>query len=158
MIAGFTAGIAIYIFSTQVKDFLGLRTSDPVPAEFIGKVEFLWHHLGTVHWPSTLLALAAIALIRLWPQRWAKIVPASIIAVVAGTMVVAAFNLPVETIGSRFGIEAIPRGLPAPALPEFQWEQIGGLVRPALTIALLAAIESLLCAAADSGRRSSSSA
>ncbi len=151
VIAGFTAGIAIYIFSTQVKDFLGLRTTDPVPPEFIGKVEFLWHHLRTIDWPSTTLALAAVALIRLWPQRWAKIMPASIVAVVVGTALVAALHLPVETIGSRFGLDAIPRGLPTPAWPAFDWSQLSGLVRPAITIALLAAIESLLCAVVADG-------
>lgn len=151
VIAGFTAGIAIYIFSTQVKDFLGLQTTDPVPPEFIGKVEFLWHHIRTIDWPSTLLALSAVGLIRLWPQRWAKIVPASIVAVIVGTIVVAALNLPVATIGSRFGLDAIPRGLPAPTWPAFDWAHLGGLVRPAITIALLAAIESLLCAVVADG-------
>jgi len=151
VIAGFTAGIAVYIFSTQVKDFLGLRTSDPMPAEFIGKVEFLSHHIGQIDWPSAALALAAVALIRFWPQRWAKAVPASIVAVFAGTLVVAMLKLPVATIGSRFGADAIPRGLPAPAWPAFEWSQLGGLVRPALTIAVLAAIESLLCAVVADG-------
>ncbi|MEQ1859498.1 MAG: solute carrier family 23 protein [Chthoniobacteraceae bacterium] len=151
VIAGFTAGIAIYIFSTQVKDFLGLRTSDPVPAEFLHKVAFLWNHIALTHWPSVALAISAVLLIRVWPQRWAKLVPASIVAVLAGTVVVAALHLPVETIGSRFGADAIPRGLPAPGWPAFDWAQLSGLIRPAFTIALLAAIESLLCAVVADG-------
>ena len=151
VIAGFTAGIAIYILSTQVKDFLGLRTADPVPPEFHHKLVFLWQHLGLTHWPSLLLASLTFAFIKLWPRRWAARIPASIIAVIAATAAVVWFHLPVETIGSRFGVEAIPRGLPAPAWPAFDWNELGGLIRPAFTIALLAAIESLLCAVVADG-------
>ncbi len=151
VVAGFTAGIAVYIFSTQVKDFLGMQTSEVVPAEFVRKITFLWRNLGLTHWPSVAVAGSALALIKLWPSVWARRIPASIVAVVLGTAAVALFHIPVETIGSRFGLDAIPRGLPMPHLPEFEWWQLGALVRPALTIALLAAIESLLCAVVSDG-------
>jgi SulP family sulfate permease len=151
VVAGFTAGIAVYIFSTQVKDFLGIRTPDVVPPEFLGKLEFLWSHAGLTQWPSVALAVGALVLIKLWPRRWARRVPAGIVAVVAGTLAVALLQIPVETIGSRFGPDAIPRGLPMPAWPAFEWAQLSGLIRPAFTIALLAAIESLLCAVVSDG-------
>ena len=151
VIAGFTAGIAIYIFSTQVRDFLGLSIAEKVPAEFLGKVHVLAKHLDTIHWPSTTLALGSLLLIKFWPQKWARRIPGTIVAIVAGTIVVTAWNLPVETIGSRFGADAIPRSLPTPHWPQFDWSQLGALVRPAFTIALLASIESLLCAVVSDG-------
>jgi SulP family sulfate permease len=151
VVAGFTAGIAVYIFSTQVKDFLGLQTADVVPPEFIGKVAFLWKNATRIHWPTVAVGAGALAFIKLWPRRWGRQVPASIVAVALGTLAVAVFHLPVETIGARFGSDAIPRGLPAPAWPAFEWGQLSGLVRPAFTIALLAAIESLLCAVVADG-------
>jgi SulP family sulfate permease len=151
VIAGFTAGIAIYILSTQVKDFLGFHTTEPAPAEFHHKLIYIWKHIGLTQWPSITLGALAFAFIKLWPARWARRIPASILAVLAGTLAVALFQIPVDTIGSRFGADAIPRGLPAPSWPAFDWNSLGGLIRPALTIALLAAIESLLCAVVADG-------
>ena len=151
VIAGFTAGIAIYIFSTQVKDFLGLEVSGGVPAAFIGKMMVLAQNLHTVHWPSAAVALASVVLIKLWPAMWGRHLPATIVAILLGTVVVAIFGIPVDTIGSRFGPNAIPQGLPAPHLPSFDWAALPNLVRPALTIALLAAIESLLSAVVADG-------
>jgi len=151
VIAGFTAGIAIYIFSTQVKDFLGLQTTEVSPAAFPEKVAYLWRHLNSLHWPSAVLACGSLALIELWPGRWNRRIPGSIAAIIVATATVAIFHLPVETIGSRFGPDAIPRTLPWPVLPAFHWQEIGALVRPAFTIALLAAIESLLCAVVADG-------
>ena len=151
VVAGFTAGIAVYIFSTQVKDFLGLHTAEVIPPEFIGKLEFLWKHAALTHWPSVALGAGSLLLIKLWPRSWGRRVPASIVAVIVGTLAVVLFQIPVETIGSRFGLDAIPRGLPAPSWPTFEWAQLSGLIRPAFTIALLAAIESLLCAVVADG-------
>ena len=151
VVAGFTAGIAVYIFSTQVKDFLGLHIEEKMPAEFIGKIHILTKHIGTIHWPSVAVASASLLLIKLWPAKWTRRVPGTIIAVILGTLVVAVWEIPVETIGSRFGIDAIPRNLPAPHIPQFDWSKIGVLIRPAFTIALLAAIESLLCAVVADG-------
>lgn len=151
VIAGFTAGIAVYIFSTQVRDFLGLRISGKIPADFLGKVHVLARHFDTIDWTSTAVAAGALLLIKFWPAKWARRVPGTIVAVAVGTIAVTLLRLPVETIGSRFGMDAIPRNLPMPHWPQFDWSQLGGLVRPALTIALLASIESLLCAVVSDG-------
>jgi SulP family sulfate permease len=148
--AGFTAGIAVVIFSTQVKDFLGLTMSGN-PGEFIKRLELLWKSLPTVSWKSVVLAAASLALIKLWPARLGRRVPASIVVVVAGTLAVAWFGLSVETIGSRYGATAIPQSLPLPHWPEFRFDELGHLIRPAFTIALLGAIESLLCAVVADG-------
>src|SRR5690348_4500259 len=145
---GFTSGIAVLIFSTQIKDFLGLRV-EKVPSEFIEKMKALGEHIGTTHWPTLGLAAASLAIILFWPKKWQRRVPGSIVALVLGTVAVALFNLPVETIGTRFG--GIPQGLPRPHLPQLSWDNIQHLFQPAMTIALLAAIESLLCAVVADG-------
>jgi SulP family sulfate permease len=145
---GFTSGIAVLIFSTQIKDFLGLRI-EKVPSEFIEKMKVLGEHAGTIQWPTFCLAAASLAIILFWPKKWQRRVPGSIAALILGTLAVALFNLPVETIGSRFG--GIPQGLPKPHFPALSWDNIQHLFQPAMTIALLAAIESLLCAVVADG-------
>ena len=150
VVMGFTAGIAVYIFSTQVKDFFGLSVGK-MPADFIEKVIFLAKNLGTIHWPAVALAVGALIFIKCWPANFARRVPASIVVVILGTIIVAIFPIPVETLGSRFGELAIPQSLPAPHWPHFDFAQIKNLIRPAFTIALLAAIESLLCAVVADG-------
>jgi sulfate permease, SulP family len=146
--AGFTSGIAVLIFSTQIKDFCGLAV-EKVPSEFVEKIKVLCQNIGTVHWPTLLLAASSLAVIKLWPGRWQRRVPGSIVALVLGTAAVAFFRPPLETIGSKFG--GIPQGLPAPRLPAISWNSLHDLFQPALTIALLAAIESLLCAVVADG-------
>src|SRR5579859_4958943 len=118
---GFTSGIAVLIFSTQIKDFLGLNV-DKVPSEFVGKMKVLAEHAGTIQWPTFCLAAVSLGIILFWPKKWQRRVPGSIAALVLGTVVVAVFNLQVGTIGSRFG--GIPQGLPKPHLPELSWENI----------------------------------
>ena len=145
---GFTSGIAVLILSTQIKDFLGL-TVEKVPSDFVEKLRVLGEHLNTVQAPTLALAATSLAVILFWPKTWQRYVPGSITALVLGTAGVALFNLPVETIGSRFG--GIPQGLPQPHLPSLSWEHIQHLFQPAVTIALLAAIESLLCAVVADG-------
>jgi SulP family sulfate permease len=145
---GFTSGIAVLIFTTQIKDFLGLTVAS-VPSEFVEKMKVLFEHFGTLQWPTVALAVASFAIIKLWPKAWQRHVPGSIVALLAGTVAVALFHIPVETIGSKFG--GIPQGLPAPRLPVLSWENIQHLIQPATTIALLAAIESLLCAVVADG-------
>jgi sulfate permease, SulP family len=115
---GFTNGIAVLIFSTQIKDFFGLKL-DPVPSEFFAKITALWHSLATFN-PVTLgVAVGSLLIIVFWPVPWRKILPGSIVAVIAGTLTVTLFHLQVETIGSRFG--EIPQGLPPFHLPGFSW-------------------------------------
>ena len=145
---GFTSGIAVLIFTTQIKDFFGLQV-DKVPSEFLEKMQVLGGHLGTTQWPTLTVAAVSLAIILLWPKGWQRRVPGSIVALVLGTAAVMLFSLPVETIGSRFG--GIPQGLPVPHLPAFAWANLQNLLQPALTIALLAAIESLLCAVVADG-------
>lgn len=146
--AGFTSGIAVLIFSTQIKDFLGLSI-DKAPSDFFPKMAALMEHLGTFQWPTLLTAATSLAIIRFWPGKWNRRLPGSIIALILATLAAGLFHLPVETIGSRFG--GIPQGLPAPHLPAFEWHNIHNLIQPAVTIALLAAIESLLCAVVADG-------
>jgi SulP family sulfate permease len=145
---GFTSGIAVLIFSTQIKDFLGLHI-EKVPSDFIPKLQSIATHLSSFGWQTVVLAGASLAIIRFWPGAWQRRVPGSIVALVLGTVAAATLHLPIETIGSKFG--GIPQGLPSPHLPVIPWQNLGELMRPALTIALLAAIESLLCAVVADG-------
>ena len=145
---GFTSGIAVLIFSTQIKDFLGL-TVDKVPSDFAQKMRVLAEQIGTFQWPTIALAAGSLAIILFWPKTWQRRVPGSIVALILGTAAVAIFQVPVETIGSKFG--GIPQALPHPQIPTLSWENIQHLFQPATTIALLAAIESLLCAVVADG-------
>jgi sulfate permease, SulP family len=142
VVVGFTNGIAVLIASTQIRDFFGLRL-DTVPADFLPRLRALASHAGTWSGEATALALGALAII-IVANRVSKRVPGTILALVAGTIAVAIFKLPVETIGTRFG--GIPSGLPAIHLPTFRPELIGGLFVPAMTVAMLGAIESLMSA------------
>jgi SulP family sulfate permease len=142
VVIGFTNGIAVLIASTQIKDFFGLRV-DNVPGEFVGRIETLASHFHTISLPSTLLAAAALAVIVVC-MKFLKRIPGYIVALVLGTIVVVVAKLPVETIGTRFG--GIPNGLPAFAVPQFDVGMIVPLLSPALTVALLGAIESLMSA------------
>jgi sulfate permease, SulP family len=145
---GFTSGIAVLIFSTQIKDFFGLQV-EKAPSEFIEKMRVLIGGLGTTQWSTLAVSAVSLAIILFWPKRLQRRVPGSIVALILGTAAVAIFSLPVETIGSRFG--GIPQGLPSPHLPAIVWGNLQPLLQPALTIALLAAIESLLCAVVADG-------
>ncbi len=143
VIVGFTNGIAVLIFLAQIRDFLGLRV-EKVPAEFFSMVETVVAHLHTARFPAIALSVAGLLLLRLWPRAWARNAPPAVVLLILATATTALLGLPVETIGSRFG--GIPRSLPLPAFPEVSLAQLRDLIVPAFTIALLAAIESLLCA------------
>jgi len=145
---GFTSGIAVLIFSTQIKDFLGL-TVEKMPSDFVEKMRVLAGHVDTCQWPTVALAAGSLAIILAWPKKWQRRVPGSIVALILGTLAVAFFHVSVETIGTKFG--GIPQGLPHPHIPALSWENIQHLFQPATTIALLAAIESLLCAVVADG-------
>ena len=144
---GFTNGIAVLIASTQVKDFLGLETA-PLPGEFVSRVRVLVSSLNSIHWRTVLIAAISLLIILVVP-RLTKRVPGSIVALLLATLAVAAFGLPVETIGSKFG--GIPTGLPNVSLPQFRPELILPLLPAAVTVAMLAAIESLLSAVVADG-------
>lgn len=147
LIVGFTSGIAVLIFSSQIKDFLGLQMG-AVPADFIDKWKSFGIHLSSANWYAFLVASATVAIIILWPRVTRK-VPGSLIAILLTTAAAYLLNLPVETIGSRFG--RIPSSLPAPAIPALDLATIKNLVQPAFTIALLGGIESLLSAVVADG-------
>lgn len=139
---GFTNGIALLIASTQIKDFLGLTTG-PVPSAFIPRMRALLEHMGTIHWSTLAVSVASLAIIVVLP-RLSRRVPGSIVAMLACTAFVTLIGLPIETIGSKFG--GIPTGLPKFSVPDFKFAQMLPLFPSALTVALLAAVESLLSA------------
>lgn len=147
VITGFTSGIALIIFTTQINDFLGLSLTD-IPADFIGKWSLYFSHLSDTDWYNFLIALAAVIIILLC-KRFIPKIPGPIIAIIFLTLIVSFFNLPVDTIESHFG--ELPRTLPLPSLPSFDFTLIKTLIPDALTIALLGAIESLLSAVVADG-------
>ncbi len=150
---GFTAGIGITIFAGQVKDATGMHAlgaDDPtIPPEFLGKIGWYTHHAGTIHWPTAITAGACIAAIFLWPRLVTRRVPSPIVVLVLATVTAQVFHLPLETVHDRFG--SLPTSFPTPRLPTFEWASLPSLVGPAFTIAMLAAIESLLCAVVADG-------
>ncbi len=142
VILGFTNGIAVLIASTQLKDFFGLDIPH-VPSEFLGRMESVVLHFNTLSVPATLLGAAALATIILF-TRYVKRVPGTIVALAAGTVAVVALKLDVETIGTRFG--GIPSGLPSLHIPDFRMDLFPILFMPAVTVAMLGGIESLMSA------------
>ncbi|MDD5746281.1 MAG: SulP family inorganic anion transporter [Candidatus Omnitrophica bacterium] len=147
VIVGFTSGIAVIIFSSQVKDFLGLRIAS-VPAEFAEKWRVFGEHIHTVNYDALGLGLLTVLIIVFSPKISKKI-PGALIALIFVSFFSALFNIPVETIGSRFG--ALPNTLPLPHFSPVGISRIRELFQPALTIALLGAIESLLSAIVADG-------
>lgn len=147
IITGFTAGIAVTILTTQIGDFFGLVTG-PMPGDFVGKITTYIKSFDTINFYAMGVALVSLALILIWPKISRKI-PGSLVVIVVVTVLVKLLNLPVDTIGSRYG--AIPTSLPMPKFPEISFEMIQGLISPALSIAILAAIESLLSAVVADG-------
>ncbi|PRD69924.1 sodium-independent anion transporter [Malikia spinosa] len=164
LVIGFTNGIAVLIALSQLRDLLGLQV-DKMPADFFSQIATLWRHLDSLNpYAFGLGALCVVGLF-VWPRIWASEsafrlqlerlqgasalratsrLPAPIVALVTLTLAAWVLQLPVETIGSRFG--GIPQSLPTLALPDFSWTSVKQLVTPTLTIAALGAIESLLCA------------
>jgi sulfate permease, SulP family len=147
VVVGFTSGIAVIIFSSQMKDFLGLRMGD-LPVEFVPKWRAIASHLESANSQALMVALAALLVMVLWP-RVSRRIPSPFVALITTTLAVRLFNIPVETIGTRFG--AISASLPHPIVPHLSLTQVTALVGPAFTIALLAAVESLLSAVVADG-------
>jgi SulP family sulfate permease len=147
LITGFTSGIALIIFSSEVKDFLGLKMG-AVPADFLDKWESYIQNFKTIDIYTILIGASTIAIIILWPKITHKI-PGSLIAILLTTAAMQLLHLPIETIGSKFG--KIPSSLPNPTFPHLDFITIRNLIRPAFTIALLAGIESLLSAVVADG-------
>jgi sulfate permease, SulP family len=147
LIIGFTSGIALIIFSSEVKDLLGLKMG-AVPADFLDKWESYIQNFSTINIYTVLIGASTIAIISLWPKVSHKI-PGSLIAILVTTTVMQLLHLPIETIGSKFG--KIPSSLPKPVFPYLDFATIKNLIRPAFTIALLGGIESLLSAVVADG-------
>jgi SulP family sulfate permease len=158
VVIGFTNGIAVLIMLSQAKDFLGLKVNN-MPADFFGILRTLSEALPTLQAPAFALACGSLALIVLWQRvfstqqgkapakglrRMLQVVPGSIVALITATLIALGLNLPVETIGSKFG--GIPSELPSFVWPEFSWGNLQHLTLPIMTLTLLGAIESLLCA------------
>ncbi|MDZ4126142.1 MAG: SulP family inorganic anion transporter, partial [Hydrogenophaga sp.] len=164
VVIGFTNGIAVLIALSQVRDLLGLDI-EKMPANFFGQIEAIGSHIHSLN--PFALGLGALCVLGLvvWPRLWAvdsqfrrqleaietvsalratSRIPGPVIALVTLSLLAWVLSLPVETVGTRFG--GIPQGLPTFDLPDFSWETVRLLVTPTLTIALLGAIESLLCA------------
>jgi SulP family sulfate permease len=164
IVVGFTNGIAVLIAASQIKDWLGLQVPK-MPADFFAQLRVIGQHLESFNPYAFGLGTACVLGLFLWPRLWGehspirqaialpglrgtarlnKRVPAPVVALLTLSAAAWYFGLPVETIGTRFG--SIPQGLPAFALPDFSWETVRQLAGPALTLAALGAIESLLCA------------
>src|SRR6476661_718608 len=142
VVIGFTSGIAVIIFSSEVKDFLGLRMG-ALPAEFLPKWQQILAHLPTASAYALGISLFSLAFMLLWP-RVSRRVPGPFVALILATVAAQLLHWPVETIGSRFG--GISAGFPRPVLPHVSLAQATALVVPAFTIAMLGAVESLLSA------------
>ena len=147
VVIGFTSGIAVVIFSSQVKDVLGLDMG-AVPAPFVEKWQSYVAHLGSANWYAVGIAAGALLIMQFWPKVSHRL-PAPFVALIATTVAVRLLHLPVETIGSRFG--EISAHLPQPVMPRLSFTEITSLVQPAIAIALLGAVESLLSAVVADG-------
>lgn len=148
----FTKGIAILIIASQVKNFLGLAV-DKLPVTFTGKVAMLAANLDKIDWLTVGFGIGSLAVIGLWPSRWSRFVPGSVAGLVSATLISLLFGLPehwhLATIGSQFG--EISRAFPAFHLPSADLATVQQLVQPAFTIALLVAMQALLCAVVTDG-------
>ena len=147
LITGFTSGIALIIFSGEIKDLLGLHMG-PVPASFVGKMVAYFRDTSGMTPDAIGVSVLALAIILLWP-RINRRIPGTFVALIVTTGIVTLLHLPVETIGERFG--AISASVPHPQVPHLSFVQVTALVGPAFTIAFLAAIESLLSAVVADG-------
>ena len=142
VVIGFTNGIAVLIASTQIKDFFGLTIPES-HGDFVGRMEAIVYNFHTINYPTTTLAISALAILIIFRVFIPKI-PGSIIVLVLGTLIATLLNLPTETIYSQFG--AIPTELPTFHIPTFRSDLFFTLLSPAITVAMLGAIESLLSA------------
>ncbi len=147
VIVGFTSGIAVVIFTSQIRDLLGLPL-DTLPPDFFGKWVLYLKSLASLSWQAFIVAAGSILILVYWPKKFKKI-PSSLVALAFSIAVVNILGLNVDTIGSRFG--SIPSMIPAPVLPDLQLKTMVTLISPAISIALLGAIEALLSAVVADG-------
>ena len=147
VVTGFTAAIGALIAIQQLRDALGLRMADP-PAELVERITAYVEHAGTANPYAVGITALTLLILAVWP-RVSRRLPSPLVALLAGTAVAQLLDLPVETIGTRFG--HIPSSLPSPVLPSISFAELRELVGPALAIATLGAIESLLSAVVADG-------
>ena len=153
IIVGFTSGIAVTIFTTQIADIFGLSFGgEKIPGDFIGKWIMYFNHFDTINWWNTIISIASIIIIAMTP-KFSKKIPGSLIAIIAITLLVYVLKTyvgvdSIDTIGDRFSIKA---QLPRAEVPALNWEAMKGLLPAAITIAVLGAIESLLSATVADG-------
>jgi SulP family sulfate permease len=158
IVIGFTSGIAVIIALSQVRDFLGIAI-DRMPSNFFSQLSAIAGAIHTVNFTALAIGTTCLLVIALWPSaaharpgNWRYLtakLPATLVVLVLSALAAWIFTLPVETIGSRFG--GLPRGLPPPRLPAFDWATAQNLFAPTVAIAALGAIESLLCARVADG-------
>lgn len=144
---GFTSGIALTIFSSQIKDFFGM-TLENVPTGFIDKWKLYFSSANQIHWMPFIIGLIALIILMIWP-RIKKKIPASLVSIVVTTVLVALLNLDVPTIGTQY--THLSSTFPRPSFPEVTWNKIEMLISPAFTIAFLCSLESLLSAVVSDG-------
>jgi SulP family sulfate permease len=144
---GFTSGIALIIYTSQIRDFLGIDL-ETLPADFIQKWITYFQHIDSVNLSALGIGVVSVLIIIYWP-RLTRRIPGPLAAILVTTPLVSLFGLPVETIGARFG--SVPNSLPSPHLPAISWQSFPDLVSPAVSIALLGGIESLLSAVVADG-------
>jgi SulP family sulfate permease len=147
IVVGFTSGIAVLIFFTQINDFAGLNIQN-LPTDFIEKILSYYDNISRINMPALIIGLSSLIFMLVW-NKFKFRVPSSFIVIVFGTLIVSLFNIPIETIETRFG--EIPSTLPMPSLMSIDFDTIKKLIAPATTIALLGAIESLLSAVVADG-------
>lgn len=154
IVVGFTSGIAVTIFSTQMVEFFGLQVEGGVPADFIHKWICYFQHIGSINWVETAMSVGCLLIIIFW-GRVTKKIPGSLIALIAGTaasVVLTQFcGVELATIGTKFPELANGLPMPKPVVPTVSFEMLRGLISPALTIAILCALESLLAAMVADG-------
>lgn len=153
--SGFTTGIAVSIMVSQLPDFLGIKSAVPAPRDFLAKLPWFWRHLPDMNPLAAATGLASAALILFWPRFGWKRIPGIIVATLAASVAIALLGWShahgVATVGTRFGPAGVPSGFPPFTVPVVTLERIRGLIAPAVTIALLGSIESLLSAVVADG-------
>lgn len=145
---GFTSGIALLIFTTQIQDFFGMALTDPLPSGFLSKWVTYVQNVALIDLPTLAVSILSIVILLFWPRYITKI-PAALVVIVASSVIVKAFNLPIMTIGDRYG--QVAACFPCVTWPKITWEAISNVISPAFAIALLAGIESLLSAVVADG-------
>jgi len=149
---GFTTGIAVIIFTGQIKDLLGMVShsdADPIAPDFIGKVRWYSSHLDSIQWSAAAIGIGMVVALFLWKRFMPRRIPGPIVLLIVATAVSQMCGLDATTIGDRFG--SIPSSLPVPHFPPLDFANLKELIGPAATIAMLAAIESLLCCVVADG-------